>query len=77
MRVQWAGALVAFTIPMAILEGSGAQNDLVVSFFLLAFLLYLWRGLADRSLESTLLCAMALGLALVTKGTAYLTCALP
>ncbi|HEU4463653.1 MAG TPA: glycosyltransferase family 39 protein [Gemmatimonadota bacterium] len=72
LRVQWAGALVAFTIPMAILEASGAQNDLVVSLWLLAFLHYLWRGLSDRSLESALLCGLALGLALATKGTAYL-----
>ena len=70
--VQWAGALVAFTIPMAILEASGAQNDLVVSLWLLAFLLYLWRALSDRSLESAVLCGLALGLALATKGTAYL-----
>ena len=61
-RVHWAGALVAFTIPMAILEASGAQNDLVVSLWLLAFLLYLWRGLSDRSLESSLLCGLALGI---------------
>ena len=71
-RVQWIGAIVAFTIPMAILEASGAQNDVVVSLWLLAFLLYLWRALSDHSLESAVLSGLALGLALATKGTAYL-----
>jgi hypothetical protein len=71
-RVQWAGALVVYSTPMAILEASGAQNDVVVALWLLAFLLYLWRGLSDPSLESAVLCGLALGLALLTKGTAYL-----
>jgi 4-amino-4-deoxy-L-arabinose transferase-like glycosyltransferase len=71
-RIQWAGAIVAFTVPMAILQASGAQNDLVVSFWLLAFLLYLWRTISDRSWQSSILCGLALGLALATKGTAYL-----
>jgi hypothetical protein len=57
---------------MAILEASGAQNDVVVALWLLAFLLYLWRALSDHSLESAVLCGLALGLSLVTKGTAYL-----
>lgn len=71
-RVQWGGALIALATPMAILEASGAQNDLVVALWLLAFLLYLWRALSDRSLESATLCGLALGLALLTKGTAHI-----
>lgn len=71
-RVQWAGAILAYTIPMAILQASGAQNDLVVSLWLLAFLLFLWRASGDGRRESAVLCGTALGLALATKGTAYL-----
>lgn len=71
-RVQWAGALIVYVTPMAILEASGAQNDVVLALWLLAFLFYLWRALSDHSLESTVLCGLALGLALLTKGTAYL-----
>jgi 4-amino-4-deoxy-L-arabinose transferase-like glycosyltransferase len=70
-RVQWAGALVAYTIPMAVLQASGSQNDLVVSLWLLAFLFFLWRALEDRAAGSAALCGLALGLALATKGTAY------
>jgi hypothetical protein len=70
--VQWAGALIAFATPMAILEATGAQNDVVVALWLLAFLLYAWRALSDHSFESAVLCGLALGLALLTKGTAYL-----
>lgn len=71
-RVQWAGAVLAYTIPMAILQSSGAQNDLVVSLWLLAFLLFLWRASGDGRRESAFLCGSALGLALATKGTAYI-----
>ncbi|HYO45480.1 MAG TPA: hypothetical protein VEY33_02175 [Gemmatimonadota bacterium] len=71
-RVQWAGAIIAFTVPMAILQASGAQTDLVVSLWLLGFLFYLWRTMSDHSWQSSILCGLALGLALATKGTAYL-----
>jgi 4-amino-4-deoxy-L-arabinose transferase-like glycosyltransferase len=57
---------------MAILEATGAQNDVVVALWLLAFLLYAWRALSDHSFESAVLCGLALGLALLTKGTAHL-----
>jgi hypothetical protein len=70
--VQWAGAFVVFTTPMAILQASNAQNDLVVGLWLIAFTLYLWRTPSDRSRTSALLCGLALGLALLTKGTAYI-----
>jgi hypothetical protein len=71
-RVQWAGTIIAFTVPMAILQASGAQTDLVVSLWLLGFLFYLWRTMSDRSWQSPIFCGLALGLALATKGTAYL-----
>jgi 4-amino-4-deoxy-L-arabinose transferase-like glycosyltransferase len=57
---------------MAVLQASNAQNDLVVGLWLLAFCLYVWRTLSDGSTTSALLCGLALGLALLTKGTAYI-----
>ena len=71
-RVQWMGALVAYTTPMAVLQATGAQNDVVVSLWLLVFLLFLWRAHDDPSLRNAAPCGLALGLALATKGTAYL-----
>jgi 4-amino-4-deoxy-L-arabinose transferase-like glycosyltransferase len=65
-----AAVLVA-TLPMAILQGSSTQNDLTTAFFLLAAAerLLAWResGRSGEALEF----AGALGLALLTKGTAY------
>ncbi len=63
---------VAVTVPMAILQASSTQNDLVVAYwsvgFVYALLAYRSRG-RRRWLVAG---ALALGLALRTKGTAYL-----
>ena len=63
--------LTAASLPIGILESSSTQNDLVVTFFLLctAERLLAWRS--SRSLRDAAFMAMAAGLALATKGTAY------
>ena len=66
-----AGFLVA-VLPMAILQSTSTQNDLVVSFFVLAFGYYLIRFGDRKKLKPQLFAALALGLALLTKGTAYI-----
>src|SRR5262249_30781806 len=68
---QILAALYTATLPMAILEGSSTQNDLVVSFFLLAAFerLLAWRS-SGRIVHSIGV-GVALGLAILTKGTAY------
>ena len=66
-----AGFLVA-VLPMAILQSTSTQNDLVVSFFVLAFGYYLIRFGDRKKLQPHLFAALALGLALLTKGTAYI-----
>jgi hypothetical protein len=72
---QGLAALLVATIPMAILQASSTQNDLVASFFVLATAerLLAWRE--SRSLLDWLFASAALGFALLTKGTAYIFCA--
>jgi len=71
-RVQLLAAAVAATIPMAVLQASSTQNDLVLAFCLVAFADALVRldDLKDR--RAWLVLGGALGLALLAKGTAYL-----
>ena len=69
----WAALLVA-TIPMAILQSTSTQNDIVVAAYLLAATFFLVRAFAaDGAPTRDLACAgAAVGLGLATKGTAYL-----
>jgi len=72
---QWiAGALTA-TLPMAILQSTSTQNDLVVGLFCLVFAYFLGKLARKPSLDSAIFTALAMGLALGTKGTAYIYCA--
>lgn len=57
-------ALVCATIPNGILQASGAKNDYLLSLWLVAFAVFALRG-------ARLQAAAAVGLALLTKGTAY------
>lgn len=65
-----AGALVV-TIPMAILQASSTQNDLVAGAYLLAFVMFILDPAADRR-ATWLWAAMALALAIATKPTVLL-----
>ncbi|OAI45213.1 hypothetical protein AYO42_03165 [Rhizomicrobium sp. SCGC AG-212-E05] len=69
---QILAALLVATLPMAILEGSSTQNDLVVSFFVLAAAerLLAWR--ASGRVSDGLGVGCAVGLAILTKGTAFI-----
>ena len=71
-RAQAFAALFVVTLPMAILQASSTQNDLVVSFWIIAFvvetLLFRKNGRAGHAF----LAAACLGLAALTKPTAYL-----
>lgn len=74
-RGQWiAGALTA-SLPMAILQSTTTQNDLVVGLFCLSFAYFLGKTAQNPSWKSGLFTALSLGLALGTKGTAYIFCA--
>jgi len=74
---QGLAAIFAATLPMAILQASSTQNDLVVSFWLLVFAHFALRAWAGKmDLAGFLLAGGSLGLAVLTKATA-LTVAFP
>ena len=72
---QILAILLTATIPMAILQASGTQNDLVVSFFALSFFLFYLRASESGKRNDLLFSGLTLGLAFLTKGTAYIYCA--
>jgi 4-amino-4-deoxy-L-arabinose transferase-like glycosyltransferase len=67
-------SIIASTIPMAILQSSSTQNDLVVSGFIVAFVLCLIRLQHKITFKNTIFAGIALGLAIATKGTALIYC---
>ncbi|SOD79503.1 ArnT family glycosyltransferase [Spirosoma fluviale] len=73
--IQIATVFMAVTIPMVILQSSSTQNDLVVSFYLIVVALYLLRYYQEKRVGNLIWVGLALGAALLTKGTAYLYCA--
>lgn len=72
---QWTAALLTATIPMAILQGSSTQNDLTLALWLLLAATMALRVArapredARRDATALLLGAVALGMAVLTKGT--------
>ena len=68
-------AFLMSTLPMAILQASSTQNDLVVSFFIAAFALFMLRLHKKACLTNYAYASVSMGLALLTKGSAYLFCA--
>ena len=74
LPAQLFSAVVAATIPMAILESSSTQNDLVVTSFCIGFAYFLLKFIRSLSFYNAAFCALSLGLALLTKGTAYIYC---
>ncbi len=71
-RGQLLAGLVCATIPMAILQGSSTQTDLVASFWLVCFVDWALLLLDPGAGWGTASCAgLALGLAMLTKATAY------
>jgi hypothetical protein len=72
---QFAAGLFAATLPMAILQSSSTQNDIITSVFCLLFASYLLKMLSTLSWTDTFFAGISLGLALMTKGTAYIFCA--
>ena len=75
LRSQWFSVVLAATLSMGILQASSTQNDLVVASFFLAFLFFLLKAQDDW--QSFVLAGVAMGLALATKGTAYLYVCIP
>lgn len=75
-RVQLISAVIVSTIPMGILQSSSTQNDYVVTFWLVCFVYYLLHFILNKNtshyFSKILLSGLSLGLAILTKGTAYI-----
>lgn len=69
-RGRLVAATFAATLPMAILQASSTQNDLVVSLWTVAFVLFALRSRRREGKVDLLLAGAALGLLLLTKLTA-------
>jgi hypothetical protein len=70
-RAGWLAALLTVTVPMALLQATGTQNDLVEAMWLVTLA---WAVLRFRDMPSPANAGwvgVALGLAVLTKGTAY------
>lgn len=74
-RAQLMSAAIIATIPMAILQASSTQNDLVVTSFVLAFAFFMLRLGKEFRIDNLLFASLSFGLALLSKGTAYVYCA--
>jgi hypothetical protein len=73
VRGQIFAAVVCATIPMGILQGSSTKNDYVVSLWLVCFAYYTLLMINSRlSLIHSIAIGASLGLAISTKGTAYI-----
>ena len=69
--VQVLATVVAVTLPMGLLQGSSSQGNLVVAFWLLAFVVFTLQYF-EKPTGGGLLCAgCAFGFTLLSKGTAY------
>jgi hypothetical protein len=70
-KKQLLSSVVMATLPMAILQSTSTQNDLVLSSFVLSFALFMLRLRRDATPANMLFASLSLGLACLTKGTAF------
>ncbi|HXN72348.1 MAG TPA: hypothetical protein VN861_07315 [Candidatus Acidoferrales bacterium] len=71
IRGQIFAAIACATIPAALLEASGAMNTYVAAFWIVVAVYYFLRWNGDPTWPVTFGMGSALGLAIMTKGTAY------
>jgi hypothetical protein len=70
---QVTGAAIAGTLPIGVLQATSTQTDEVVAFWLVCFVVFARRlAFGHRPLTFALLAGASLGLAILTKPTAYL-----
>lgn len=73
LRGQILAAVFCVTLPMGILQGSSTNNDLVVGLWLVCLAYFTLLTVKEGiSLVTTFFLGASLGLAILTKGTAYL-----
>jgi hypothetical protein len=69
--VQIGTAVIASSITMGVIQASSTQNDWVVTFWIVIFVYLLISGEYRRNFVTAFIAGGALGLAVLTKGTAY------
>ena len=71
-RGQVFAAVIAVAIPMGILQATSTQNDYVFTFWFVCLVYFGMLFREQPNLHNSLLIGAALGLAILTKGTAYI-----
>jgi hypothetical protein len=71
-RGQVVAAIFCGTIPQAVLAATSAKPDVAVSFWIVATCFFLLRWKSAATWTNALLASTAIGLALLTKGTAFI-----
>ena len=74
VKTQIIAAFLTATVPMAILQASGTQNDLVVALFVLTFLYFYLKAVKSGDWSDFFFAGLSLGAALLSKGTGYVFC---
>jgi hypothetical protein len=64
-------ALFALTVPMAVLQATSTQTDLVVSFWTMGAVAFMFRAQKSGHWRDVILAGMSAGIAFLTKGTAF------
>ena len=64
--------VLTITIPEVVLEASSTQNDIAVSFFIIAAAYFSVQAVKKGNFSNHLFLGLAVGLGILTKGTAYL-----
>ena len=72
VRYKVIAVVLAVTIPEVVLEASSTQNDIVVSFFIIAACYFAFRAVKSGRFGDHLFLGLAVALGIVTKGTAYI-----
>ena len=71
VKGQIMGVLFAFTIPMGMLQSITTQNDYIASFYVLVAIYYVLLFKENTSWFNALMIGISIGVAVKTKGTAY------
>ena len=70
-KTRILAGIIAFTTPSVFMQTTSTQNDIVVAFFLLSSILFFIRYFKEATLKNALCIGVSMGLAILTKGTAF------
>lgn len=73
-KIQSFAVLLTATMPAVILQSASTQNDLLASFFVVAFFYFLLLAVKSQTAPEFVFAGLALGLAILTKGLGYIYC---